>query len=81
MASSLSNGYRNNGMSSIMDSLKTRVRTYTLLHRQGPLPEPTNCNIHTEHIFTHIIFVGCLSYLTFSKVFLILSLQDAILNL
>lgn len=64
---------------SITDSLRTRVRNCTLL--QGSLPEPTKCNIHMEHIYTHIIFVGCLSCLIFSKVFLILSLQDAILNM
>lgn len=79
MASLPSSGYRNNRISSLMDSLRTGVKTYTLLHRQGSLPEPTNSNIHMEHIYTPIIIVGHLSYLIFSKVFLILFLQDAIL--
>lgn len=60
MASFASNGYRSK-ISSIVVSLRTRLRTSTLLHRQGSLPEPTNCNVHMEHIYTHIIFEGCLS--------------------
>lgn len=79
MASLPSNGYRNNRISSIKDSLRTRVRTHTLLHRQGSLPEPANGNDQMEHIYMHIIFVGCLSHLIFSKVSLISSLQDEIL--
>lgn len=68
-----SHGYRNNRISSIMDNFRARVRIYTLLHRQGSLLEPTNGNVHMKHIYTHIIFVGCLSYLVFSKVSLISS--------
>lgn len=48
MASFPSNGYRNNRISSIMESLRTRVKNYTLLRRQGFLPEPNNCNVHME---------------------------------
>lgn len=60
-------------VSSIMDNLRARVGTCTLLHRRGSLLDPTNGNVHMEHIYAYVIFVGCLSYLIFSKISLLIS--------
>lgn len=59
-----SDGYRNSRVSSVMDNLRARVRTYQ--HRQGYSLQPTNGNVHMEHVYIHITFVEWFSYLIFS---------------